>query len=384
MRSVVEDSPSDLPAMVGFAESCSLLGDDALAEEALTAARSLDRDLPESLADAAATHLPGHRVVRTMDHPAPVQSLRLAGGGRVVVRTAVGEAVVWQPAGDLPASRIQLDGPARQGRSMAVAGDTLVTCQENAPLALFNLATGSRVRSLRPHPGVAICVELSPDASKVASGGSDRVLRVWNLSTGECEMALQGHEAFITALAWHPTEPWVATASADGTARLWHLDQARCLHVFEGHSGPVRSLAFGGTGERLLVTAGQDGILEDLGPRNRQRSPLPAGAPGFSDLGGGDGNLDRGGRRGRDCPPLGSRKRRGVAGHEAGETHPGSGDRRREARAWSRLTVHRSRCCRCRCRWPRLSPWSLPKRRFRENLPEGKRNSRSTWTPPGA
>ena len=261
MRSVVEESPSDLPAMVGFAESCSLLGDDALAEEALSAARSLDRDLPENLAEAAAIHLPGHRVLRTMDHHAPVQSLRLADGGRVVVRTAGGEAVVWHPTGDLPASRIELDGPARQGRSMAVSGDTLVTCQENAPLALYDLAAARRVRSLRPHPGIAICVELSPDATMAASGGSDRVLRVWSLSTGECEMSLQGHDAFISALAWHPTEPWVVTGSADGTARLWHLDQARCEHVFDGHTGPVRSVAFAGAGDRLLVTAGQDGML---------------------------------------------------------------------------------------------------------------------------
>ncbi len=76
LRSVVEESPSDLPAMVGFAESCRLAGDEAMAEEALTAARSLDRELPEDLDAAVAAHLSGHRVERVMDHPAPVQSLR--------------------------------------------------------------------------------------------------------------------------------------------------------------------------------------------------------------------------------------------------------------------------------------------------------------------
>ncbi len=261
MRSAVEDSPSDLQAMVGFAESSALLGDEALAEEALTAARSLDRDLAESLGDAATAHLPGHRTIRTMNHGAPVQSVRLADGGRVVVRTADGEAVVWMPTGEVPASRIDLDGPARQGRSMAAAGDTLVTCHENAPLALFDLASNRKIRSLRIHPGVATVVELSPDATMVASGGSDRILRLWNLESGECETVLEGHGAFISALAWHPTEPLLVSASADGTARVWNLDHGRCVHVLEGQGGPLRGLALAGSGFGHVACAGQDGIV---------------------------------------------------------------------------------------------------------------------------
>ena len=117
LRSVVEDSPSDLPAMVAFAECCALAGDRAMADEALTAARSLDRDLPEDLADAVAAHLPGHRVDRVMNHTAPVQSLRVADDGRVVVRTAGAEAFIWGGTATGPSfGSTSVDRRARDGR----------------------------------------------------------------------------------------------------------------------------------------------------------------------------------------------------------------------------------------------------------------------------
>jgi WD40 repeat protein/serine/threonine protein kinase len=260
LRSVVEDSPSDLPAMVGFAECCALAGERATADEALTAARALDRDLPEKLVDAVAAHLPGHRVDRVINHSAPVQSLRVADDGRVVVRTAGAEAFIWGSEGDRPDLRIDLGGPARQGRSMAAAGGSLVVCLQNGPLTVFSLDTGRRLRSFRTHPGVATCVDFSTDGGTIASGGSDRALRLWNVHSGECERTLQGHGAFISALAWHPTEPLIATASADGTARLWNYVEGRQVQAFEGHRGPVRSVAFA-AGGRVVLTTGQDGVV---------------------------------------------------------------------------------------------------------------------------
>ena len=260
LTTVLEESPSDLTAVIAFAETCFLLGEETVAAEAYTGARSLDRDLPEELSIASAAILPGHRIVRLMAHHAPVQSIRALPDGSVVVRTGNSDAVVWEPTGDRPIHRIDLGGPARQGHSMAVADEVLVVCLENGPLTLFDLGNGQRLRGLRTHPGVATCVEVSPDRRTVASGGSDRALRLWNLESGECERTLQGHEAFISAVAWHPTEPLVMTASADGTVRVWNLDQGRCVHIFEGHRGPVRGLAFDAD-RKVIVSAGQDGAV---------------------------------------------------------------------------------------------------------------------------
>ncbi len=260
IRTVVVESPSDLPALLGFAECCSRLGDEEVASKAFEAAQSIDRDLPDDLNDAAAAHLPGHRIEQVMNHSAPVQAIRTLAGGWTVVRSADSNAVVWDRSSDEAVHRIKLGGSARPGRSMTVVDDTLIACIEDGPLTLFDLGNGQRLRNLRTHPGVATCVEASPDGKVIASGGSDRCLRLWNLESGECERTLEGHEAFVSAIAFHPNEASICTASADGSIRVWNLDQGRCVHVLEGHRGPVRALALHPTGD-WAVSGGQDGAV---------------------------------------------------------------------------------------------------------------------------
>ena len=256
----VEASPSDLAVVLGLAEIYERLGNQDVAKEAMVRARALDPGLGESICEAVATHLPGHWVTRSMSHSAPVQSLLPLPNGWLVVRSVAGDASVWEASGDRPAHRINLGGPARPGRSMTSIGDVLVVCLENSPLTLFDLANGQQLRTLRTHPGVAICVDAAPNGQMVASGGSDRSLRLWNLESGECVQTLQGHTAFVSAVAWHPSGSRIVTASADGTLRVWDLEEERCVQVLEGHRGPIRDLAITGDG-RVALSAGQDGTI---------------------------------------------------------------------------------------------------------------------------
>ncbi len=269
LAGVIEESPSDVVAAIGLAEACRDLGDDEFAAEAFERARRLDPDLEDQLTDAVAARLPGHSVARTMAHHGPVQSLRALPEGWLVTRTASGEGAVWEPEGERPVHSIEFGGPARQGRSMAVADDLLVACLENGPLTLFDVANGQRLRNFRPHPGVATCAEFSPDNRTIASGGSDRTVRLWDIESGECTRSFQGHGAFVSAVIWHPTQPWLVSAGADGTVRVWNLDQGRCAHVFEGHRGPVRALALSDDGT-LVLSAGQDGTVAVWDLENRR------------------------------------------------------------------------------------------------------------------
>jgi WD40 repeat protein/serine/threonine protein kinase/Tfp pilus assembly protein PilF len=256
----VEASPSDLAVVLGLAEIFSRHGNEEVEKEAMARARALDPELGGSISEAVATHLPGHWVARAMSHSAPVQSLLSLPNGWLVVRSVAGEAAVWEASGDRPAHRINLGGPARPGRSMTAIDDILVVCLENSPLTLFDLANGQRLRNLRTHPGVAVCVDAAPNGKTVASGGSDRSLRLWDLESGECVQTLQGHVAFISAVAWHPSGSRIVTASADGTIRVWDPEQERCVQVLEGHRGPVRDLAITEDGE-VALSAGQDGSI---------------------------------------------------------------------------------------------------------------------------
>jgi WD40 repeat protein/serine/threonine protein kinase/Flp pilus assembly protein TadD len=260
LSAAMETSPSDVAIVVGLAEIYARLGNKEVTKEAMTRARALDPEIGDGLPEAVANHLPGHWLTRSMSHHAPVQGFLALPNGWLVVRSVAGDASVWEASGDRPVHRIDLGGPARQGRSMTVIDDVLVVCLENSPLTLFDLANGQRLRNLRTHPGVATCVAAAPDRRAVASGGSDRNLRLWDLESGECVRTFQGHEAFVSSVAWDPSGSRVVSASADGTLRVWDLDQERCVQILEGHRGPIRDVAIAGDG-RVALSAGQDGSV---------------------------------------------------------------------------------------------------------------------------
>jgi WD40 repeat protein len=88
---------------------------------------------------------------------------------------------------------------------------------------VWDVAQGSVVRVVRAHGGAVLAVALSPDGSLLATGSSDRTVRLWRASTGRLLAVLGGHEDRISALAFRPDGLQLASASHDDTARLWTL-----------------------------------------------------------------------------------------------------------------------------------------------------------------
>ena len=75
-----------------------------------------------------------------------------------------------------------------------------------------------------------------PGGRLVASGGSDRVVRLWDASSGRAVHEMSGHEDAVTAVAVGPKH--LASASRDGTVRVWALEDGRCLGTLRGPPGP--------------------------------------------------------------------------------------------------------------------------------------------------
>jgi len=261
LEEVVGESESDLSCVVGLASACAGAGDEAAAHDAWMRARLVAQDLPESLAEGAVLYIPGHLRIGALTHQSPVQCLVATPGGGLLVRTADAVAAIWNLSEQRTLGSIDLGGTARQGRSIAIAGDALVACVEDGSLTLFDLVGDSPPRAFGSHPGVPTCVTASEDGRAAISGGSDRKLRIWDVGTGECVRTLDGHEAFVTAIAWHPRSRWVVSASADATVRVWDLELGRVVRTLESGEGPIQALALDPSG-RLAVCGGQSGLLE--------------------------------------------------------------------------------------------------------------------------
>ncbi len=78
------------------------------------------------------------------------------------------------------------------------------------------------VRTFRGHSHGVWTVAISPDQLTLASGGTDRLVRLWDLETGRLLRSLRGHTHDIRQILFTPDGQSVISASEDRTIRLWN------------------------------------------------------------------------------------------------------------------------------------------------------------------
>jgi WD40 repeat protein len=98
------------------------------------------------------------------------------------------------------------------------------------------------LQSCEEHEGSINCMDLSEDASVLATGSDDKVIRLWSTKTDkvDCIGILEGHEDYITSVLIE--ENFVLSASADKTIRKWDMSTCGCLQVFNGHTSTVNKI----------------------------------------------------------------------------------------------------------------------------------------------
>jgi len=83
------------------------------------------------------------------------------------------------------------------------------------------------------------CVAISPDSAGVAAGSLDKVIRIWHLTTGNLLKRLSAHTKSIYCVRFTPDCQFLVSGSLDKTLLSWHaghLGTDQPLIRFDGHN----------------------------------------------------------------------------------------------------------------------------------------------------
>jgi WD40 repeat protein len=235
---------------------------------------------------------------------------------------------VWDTATGQLLSRLPVD-PAVTGRPPPLffpdGKAVLLATSQGNELAVYDAATGSRVRALATpadsHSANWSGMAVSPDGRTIAAqrqGGhhvwfwdaatgavlgshqiadatsswvpilrfspdskrlavtADRLVLILDVATRGRTQLLRGHEAEVKAVAFSPDGSRLLTGSDDRSAILWDAAAGHIIAVYKGHPGPVSLVAYSPDGQRV-ATASTDPLARvwpvDLFPEFEKRRP---------------------------------------------------------------------------------------------------------------
>ena len=148
-----------------------------------------------------------------------------------------------------------------RGIAFSPDGTQLLTASRDGTVRLWDLATGSELRSSVVHDGQsAEAVAWSPDGRVFATIGWNGDVRLWSAETAELLHTMTGHTGFGVCLAFSADSRRLASGSWDRTARVWDVETGSCLQTIDGHGWLVRNVALLPQNDQL-VTSSWDGAV---------------------------------------------------------------------------------------------------------------------------
>jgi WD40 repeat protein len=101
-------------------------------------------------------------------------------------------------------------------------------------------------------------LDIHPDGERVATGGTDRHIKIWKWGEDASLAAFKAHDDCVRAVCFSPNGDLLASAGDDGKIRLWDVATAKEIATLDPRGSFLDTLAWCIDGKRLF-SSGRDG-----------------------------------------------------------------------------------------------------------------------------
>jgi WD40 repeat protein len=145
-----------------------------------------------------------------------------ADGTRMAAAGRTGHVRVWNVTTGTHERDITAVGRRIRAIAFSPDGKRIAAAGNSATINIFDVASGQPVMTLDVRPAKEFSL-LFLDNRRLASGGTDNLVRIWDLDSRVVTAELVGHTGTVAALARDATGNIVVSGSYDTTLRVWNL-----------------------------------------------------------------------------------------------------------------------------------------------------------------
>ena len=170
-------------------------------------------------------------LIAELEHPSGVNDIQFSPDGQTLAAVTDDRVFWWDYETQTPREIFETEGLA-QSVAFSPDGNRLVT-SEGIKVVVWDLESGTRAQTLEGHLFPVQQAIFSPDGSRIASGGDDKIVIVWDVATGAPQLELSGHLQKITDLAFTSDGTRLYSSSFDFTIRSYIVDKDLLLETVQ-------------------------------------------------------------------------------------------------------------------------------------------------------
>ena len=148
----------------------------------------------------------------------------------------------------------------------------IATGSSDKLIKIYSATDGSLLHNMKQHSEWITHVSFSPDSVLLATGDRNGHVHVWEVESGQKMYSLMHHKKDITQLSWRADSNLLASSSEDGEVVVWNMMNGRQQKRWRPHSNGTTGVMF--TNDGSVITCGRDNYIRFHDSAFRQKKVM--------------------------------------------------------------------------------------------------------------